>query len=404
MFGKRKKKKDKKRAEWDAAAALLEAPETPFDLVLTPESSVTLPAPSPEEVPQPVALVAPSAGEAFPAAPPSAPVAPVPPADTAPAPIAPAPVAPAAPVAPVPGSDEPPPVRYFADEVPAPVFQFAPEGATAAPPADVVEHAVQAPPVAVAPEPPAPPAPPVAAAPAATVAEVMALAPVGTRTIARPDSSRALAERMRSSQHEMAQLSMHMDAWMDQAVELRTQLIAEWDDDGLRPSYTDFVVRAVARALIRHPQLNSVVREQDIELLPHVDVGITTPLDGAFPLLVVRGADRHSLKDITAESTHLAASHDPTTSTGNDPTFIVASLGAYGVDAFTPIVLAPNVATLGIGRVRDETRWEGDRPVRASIMTLTLSWDHRALGGAVAAEFLADVREVLEQPYRLLVD
>jgi pyruvate dehydrogenase E2 component (dihydrolipoamide acetyltransferase) len=54
--------------------------------------------------------------------------------------------------------------------------------------------------------------------------------------------------------------------------------------------------------------------------------------------------------------------------------------------------------------VRDETRWEGDRPVRASIMTLTLSWDHRALGGAVAAEFLADVREVLEQPYRLLVD
>jgi pyruvate dehydrogenase E2 component (dihydrolipoamide acetyltransferase) len=404
MFGKRKKKKDKKRAEWDAAAALLEAPETPFDLVLTPESSEALPAPDPEQALQPAALVAPAVGEPLPAAPPPPP-APVAPVDTAPAPVAPAPVAPAAPVAPVPGSDEPPPVRYFADEVPAPVFQFAPEGATAAPPADVVEHAaVEAPPVTVAPEPPAPPAPTVATAPVAPVADAMALAPVGTRTIARPDSSRALAERMRSSQHEMAQLSMHMDAWMDQAVELRTQLIAEWDDDGLRPSYTDFVVRAVARALIRHPQLNSVVHEQDIELLGHVDVGITTPLDGAFPLLVIRGADRHSLKDITAESTHLAAAHDPATSTGHDPTFIVASLGAYGVDAFTPIVLAPNVATLGIGRVRDETRWEGDRPVRASIMTLTLSWDHRALGGAVAAEFLADVREVLEQPYRLLVD
>ena len=210
---------------------------------------------------------------------------------------------------------------------------------------------------------------------------------------------------MRSSQHEMAQLSMHMGAWMDQAVELRTQLIAEWDVDGLRPSYTDFVVRAVARSLIKHPQLNSVVLEREIELLPGVDIGITTPLDGAFPVLVVEGADQLSLKEIVAEATRRAAEHDATApSTGPEPTFIIASLGAYGVDAFTPIVLAPNVATLGIGRVRDETRWEGDRPVRSSVMTLTLSWDHRALGGAVAAEFLAEVREVLEQPYRLLVD
>ena len=90
--------------------------------------------------------------------------------------------------------------------------------------------------------------------------------------------------------------------------------------------------------------------------------------------------------------------HDP------DPTFVVSSLGEYGVDSFTPVVLAPNVATLGIGRVRDETRWEGDRPMRSSAMTLVLSWDHRAFGGATAAEFLVEVREMLEQPYRLLVD
>jgi pyruvate dehydrogenase E2 component (dihydrolipoamide acetyltransferase) len=175
--------------------------------------------------------------------------------------------------------------------------------------------------------------------------------------------------------------------------------------DGLRPSYTDFVVRAVARSLTRNQQLNSVVREREIELLPSIDVGVTTPIDGASPVLVVAGADRCSLKEIVAESTRRAAEYDATSSpTGPEATFIVASLGAYGVDAFTPIVLAPNVATLGIGRVRDETRWEGDRPVRSSVMTLTLSWDHRAFGGAVAAEFLAEVREMLEQPYRLLVD
>ena len=144
----------------------------------------------------------------------------------------------------------------------------------------------------------------------------------GSHLVALPEASRAFAERMRTSQQEMTQLSMRVDAWMDQAAELHR-----------------------------------------IE------------------------ADHASLR--------LAL---------NDPTFVVTSLGEYGVDSFTPIVMAPNVATLGIGRVRDETRWEGDRPVRASMMTLVLSWDHRAFGGTTAAEFLVEVREMLEAPYRLLVD
>ena len=84
--------------------------------------------------------------------------------------------------------------------------------------------------------------------------------------------------------------------------------------------------------------------------------------------------------------------------------FAVGFRGVYGVDAFTPVVMSPNVATLAIGRVRDATRWEGDRPTQATAMTLTLAWDHRAVDGTTAAEFLAEVRDILEQPYRLLVD
>jgi pyruvate dehydrogenase E2 component (dihydrolipoamide acetyltransferase) len=242
-----------------------------------------------------------------------------------------------------------------------------------------------------------------------------------------------------------------MDAWMDQAVEMRTQLLSEWDDDTLRPSYTDFVVRAVARALVQHPELNAIVRGDSIELLPRVHVGITLPGRDGIAIPVVRDADRRTLRTIAAASlgigdavvgprslpapeaprpssggvvwrapqgtpsaaspgsgsaldTDVAAGDDEDGDEATPASFVVASLGIYGVDAFTPIVMSPNVATLAIGRVRDTTRWEGDRPTRASAMTLTLAWDHRAVDGTTAAEFLAEVRDILEQPYRLLVD
>jgi len=270
--------------------------------------------------------------------------------------------------------------------------------------------------------------------------------------ISIPPSTRAVADRIRVAQQEMAQLSMRMDAWMDQAVEMRTQLLSEWDDDTLRPSYTDFVVRAVARALVQHPELNAIVRGDSIELLARVHVGITLPGGNGIEIPVVRDADRRTLKTIAAASRGFdgdfedadpvphslpesapapgvvawrapdddqaapssgadddtpgsgLASLDTDVAVDVPASFVVASLGVYGVDAFTPVVMSPNVATLAIGRVRDATRWEGDHPTRASAMTLTLAWDHRAVDGTTAAEFLAEVRDILEQPYRLLVD
>ena len=392
MFGWRRKKNVKPLESVDAIAPVRVSP-------------LDLGSPSPEQPSEPSAASAPDEPVAedpgaSATSPTSEPVAPtaweaaVP--DPAPVVEAPAPEPPPAAADPtveegteVPDPAEPPVVRSFVDEASTPVLRFSPVAWSSD------EHKTAAPAEA--------PTSPYEAI--RRPREPAALDTHGPRMVALPYPNRALAERMRSSQHEMAQLSMHMDAWMDHAVELRTQLIPEWDVDGLRPSYTDFVVRAVARSLTRNPQLNSVVREREIELLPSIDVGVTTPIDGASPVLVVAGADRCSLKEIVAESTRRAAEYDATSPpTGPEATFVVASLGAYGVDAFTPIVLAPNVATLGIGRVRDETRWEGDRPVRSSVMTLTLSWDHRAFGGAVAAEFLVEVREMLEQPYRLLVD
>lgn len=80
----------------------------------------------------------------------------------------------------------------------------------------------------------------------------------------------------------------------------------------------------------------------------------------------------------------------------------VTSLGMYGVDTFTPILNAPQTGILGVGRIYDGVKWEGDSPRKARFLRLSLTWDHRVIDGAPAAEFLRDVSELLESPSKLL--
>jgi pyruvate dehydrogenase E2 component (dihydrolipoamide acetyltransferase) len=121
---------------------------------------------------------------------------------------------------------------------------------------------------------------------------------------------------------------------------------------------------------------------------------------------VVRAADRLPVRDLAAETARLVAAARAGSLGPDDvagATFSVTALGADGVDFFTPILNPPNVAILGIGRIRDGVRWDGDRPVRQQVLTLSLTVDHRVVDGAPGAAFLATVRALLEAPYRLLV-
>jgi pyruvate/2-oxoglutarate dehydrogenase complex dihydrolipoamide acyltransferase (E2) component len=233
-----------------------------------------------------------------------------------------------------------------------------------------------------------------------------AAGPAAGTTIPWRGIRKVIAERMHASLQQMAQLTLGMDVTMDEAVKLRTQLVADWEPDGVRPSYTDLVVKAVAKALARHPLLNAVAGDQGIELLSAVHCGMAVALDDGLVVPVIRDAHIHSLKEIAAESSRLSdAAHAG--ALGLDEmagsSFTVTPLGMYGVDFFTPIINPPNVAILGIGRIHDATAWEEERPVRRQQMTLSLTIDHRAVDGAPAARFLAAVKELLEAPYRLLV-
>ncbi|GIW18062.1 MAG: dihydrolipoamide acetyltransferase component of pyruvate dehydrogenase complex [Tepidiforma sp.] len=217
---------------------------------------------------------------------------------------------------------------------------------------------------------------------------------------------RTIADRMHRSLQEMAQLTLSMRVRIDEALRLREQLIAEWQPEGIRPSITDLVIRAAAKALRRHPALNARVEPDAIVLEPAVHIGMAVALEAGLVVPVIRGADALSLRDLARETSRLAEAARAGALGLDDyagQTFSVTSLGMAGVEFFTPIINPPNVAILGIGRIVDDVAWEGDRPVRARTLTLSLTIDHRAVDGAPGAAFLAEVRDLLESPYRLLV-
>jgi pyruvate dehydrogenase E2 component (dihydrolipoyllysine-residue acetyltransferase) len=215
-----------------------------------------------------------------------------------------------------------------------------------------------------------------------------------------------IASRMLASLQEMAQLTLGTDATMDAAVDLRARLKEQWSAAGIAvPTITDFIVRAAALALVRHPRLNASVQEQSILVQSDINVGIAVALDDGLIVPVVKNADQLPLSSIAAETKRLAAG----SRTGKlalpdleGGTFTVSTLGSFGIDFFTPVITPGQVAILGVGRLRDSVRWDGATPVRTQVLTLSLTFDHRAVDGAPAADYLRAVVDQLQNPLSLL--
>ena len=229
---------------------------------------------------------------------------------------------------------------------------------------------------------------------------------IAGETIALKGMRKTIAQRMFTSLQSSAQLTMDMEASMDDAVRLRESLIDEWQGEQIRPTYTDLVVKAVAKALKSHPLMNSQLGETEITLLSDIHVGIAVAVPDGLVAPVIRNADELSVKEIAVESSRLATLARNGTLGLDDyagGTFTISTLGMYGVDSFTPIINTPQAGILGVNRIFDGVAWDGDRPLKAKKMNLSLTWDHRVLDGAPAAEFLGEVCTLLANPYRLLV-
>jgi len=217
---------------------------------------------------------------------------------------------------------------------------------------------------------------------------------------------KTIANRMHHSLMESAQLTMDMEVLMDDAVKMRTGLVEEWAAEGVKPTYTDLVIKACAKALQIHPMMNSQFIGSEIVIQNEINVGMAVALPEGLVVPVIRHVDHLSLKDLARESSRLAAAARDGNLGLDDyagGTFTVSALGMFGVDSFTPIINEPQVGIMGVNRLYDGVEWDGDRPVKTKKMNLSLTWDHRTLDGAPAAEYLVTVKELLEAPFRLLV-
>jgi pyruvate dehydrogenase E2 component (dihydrolipoamide acetyltransferase) len=211
-----------------------------------------------------------------------------------------------------------------------------------------------------------------------------------------------IAQRMHDSLQTMAQVTLTTEVDVTGLAHQRETL-----KDRLAVTWTDLIVRACALALQAHPRLNATVEGDRIRLLSDIHVGIAVALEDGLVVPVLRDANRKSLPQITQESRALATRAQQGRATAEEltgSTFTVSNLGGFGVDAFTPIVNPPEVAILGVGGVVARPARHGGDLVWRRMLTLSLTFDHRAVDGAPAAAFLQTLSGHLQDPSTLLSD
>jgi pyruvate dehydrogenase E2 component (dihydrolipoamide acetyltransferase) len=161
-------------------------------------------------------------------------------------------------------------------------------------------------------------------------------------------------------------------------------------------------IKATARALKEHPRLNALQLEDRVQLVDQVNIGVAVSLTEGLITPVIRDADTKSLSELASEGRELAAKTREGRAGPDDVaggTFTISNLGAYEIDAFTPIINPPQVAILGVGRVVEKPIVANGEVTKAAMMVLSLTFDHRVVDGAPAAEFLQRVKALLEDPW-----
>jgi pyruvate dehydrogenase E2 component (dihydrolipoamide acetyltransferase) len=250
-------------------------------------------------------------------------------------------------------------------------------------------------------------------------------AKLATRTISLSNMRGTIARRLVQSKTTIPHYQVTVSVRMDPLMNLRQQLNEQLTSQGVKLSVNDFLVRACALAMHQHPHVNSRWNESGpggnpaVELIGDVNIGvaIALPLNdkgegGGLVVATLRNADRAGLRHISSETKRLS---DKARSKGlsieemADSTFTISNLGMFGVEHFTAIINPPNAAILAVGGAIEQPVVETDAKTGEKkigighLMQMTMSSDHRIIDGAMAAQYLATVKELLEKPASLLV-
>lgn len=256
---------------------------------------------------------------------------------------------------------------------------------------------------------------------AATVAASAALgapAALAGRVVPLSNMRRVIAARLVESKTTIPHYQVTVSVRMDALMALRLQLNDQLASQGVKLSVNDFIVRACALSMHQHPFVNArwsgAKGQESIEVLPAVNVGVAISLPeekgGGLVVATIRSADQKGLRLISNETKALAEkarTKGLSMEEMGDSTFTISNLGMFGVEHFTAIINPPNAAILAVGAAIKKPVVEcvngTDAIVIGHEMQMTMSSDHRIIDGAMAAQYLASVKAMLEKPATLLV-
>ncbi|HEU5141847.1 MAG TPA: dihydrolipoamide acetyltransferase family protein [Solirubrobacterales bacterium] len=213
-----------------------------------------------------------------------------------------------------------------------------------------------------------------------------------------------IARRMAESKATAPHFYLRAEVDMSRAVEARARLKAAAAEEEVVPSFNDMIVKACALALREHPRANGAYRDGRFELYSRVNVGVAVAARDALVVPTVFDADRKGLRQIATDSRSLAQKvrdGQITPPELSGATFTVSNLGMYGIVGFSAVINPPQAAILAVGAIEERPVVRDGELSPAHLMQVDLACDHRILYGAPAAEFLARVKALLEEPLAL---
>jgi pyruvate dehydrogenase E2 component (dihydrolipoamide acetyltransferase) len=242
-----------------------------------------------------------------------------------------------------------------------------------------------------------------------TDVEVRSAAPPLTAAAGPADAvtsiGRIMAERTTQSWTTVPHFFVSREIDVSQLKLVRDALVPKLEElHGIKMTHTDLIVAAVAQALRKHPRMNASWSDGRITVHPEVNVGLAIAVENAVVAAVVHNADKASIADIARQRIDKASKAranklSPTDISG--ATFTISNLGMFNVDAFTAIIVPPQVGILAVGAIVDRVVVVDGMLAVKPMMTVTLSSDHRVIDGASAARFLNDVVAAIGEVGRL---
>jgi len=229
----------------------------------------------------------------------------------------------------------------------------------------------------------------------------------GTEVQAPSRMQQIIAERMTAAKQQIPHFYATVEVRMDEVMALRTQLNERLEEEEIKLSINDFVMKACASALKDFPKLNSLYTNEGIELHETVDMAMAVALEDGLITPVIRDCANKGLSAISRESKDLAQRAREMELTPDEyqgGTITVSNMGMFGVESFTAIINPPQAAIVAVSSIiKRPTYNDNDELVPANFMKLTLSADHRITNGAEGAHYMAAVERLLENPMLLLV-